>query len=508
MKALLDTNIIIHREASKIVNKDIGQLFLWLDKLKFTKCIHPLTLQELNKNLDPRTVETMSVKLQSYNILQTQAPLHSSLIPIIEKFDINENDKNDSKLVNEVFNDRVDILITEDKKIHQKAKALGISNRIFRIDTFLEKLISENPNLVDYKVLSVRKSLFGNLNLNDTFFDSFREDYLNFNKWFNKKADEIAYTCYYRDELGAFLYLKVEDKNENYSEITPILLPKKRLKIGTFKVTLNGFKIGERFLKIIFDNAIKFKVDEIYVTIFEKSPEQQRLIDLLETFGFEFHGFKNTVNGYGQLEQEQVFVKNFTPHFNVENPCLSFPFISKSKDVYFVSVYPEYHTELFPDSILRTESPGNYVENEPHRNAIRKVYISHSIKRDMKVGDILLFYRTGGLYKGVVTTIAIIESIIPHFNSENDFYQSCKNKTALTQPELKKFWDRNAKNRPFVVNLLYCYSLEHRINLKRLIDLGVIQSVEQMPRGFYKMGWNNLIKVIKDSKSDESIISD
>jgi len=33
---------------------------------------------------------------------------------------------------------------------------------------------------------------------------------------------------------------------------------------------LNGFRLGERFLKIIFDNALKQKVEEIYVTIFEK----------------------------------------------------------------------------------------------------------------------------------------------------------------------------------------------------------------------------------------------
>jgi hypothetical protein len=37
MKALLDTNIIIHREASRIVNPDIGTLFKWLDKGKYIK---------------------------------------------------------------------------------------------------------------------------------------------------------------------------------------------------------------------------------------------------------------------------------------------------------------------------------------------------------------------------------------------------------------------------------------------------------------------------------------
>ncbi len=58
-------------------------------------------------------------------------------------------------------------------------------------------------------------------------------------------------------------------------------MPKKRLKIGTFKVVASGFRLGERFLKIVFDNAIANKVEEIYVTIFDKTSEQKRLIALL-----------------------------------------------------------------------------------------------------------------------------------------------------------------------------------------------------------------------------------
>lgn len=40
MKALLDTNIVIHRETSHIVNQDIGTLFRWLDRTKCEKFIH------------------------------------------------------------------------------------------------------------------------------------------------------------------------------------------------------------------------------------------------------------------------------------------------------------------------------------------------------------------------------------------------------------------------------------------------------------------------------------
>ncbi len=67
--------------------------------------------------------------------------------------------------MNEVFKGTVDILITEDKKLHEKAKLLGIEDRVYSIEEYLEKVIAENPDLTDYKVLSVHKSYFGKVDL-------------------------------------------------------------------------------------------------------------------------------------------------------------------------------------------------------------------------------------------------------------------------------------------------------------------------------------------------------
>jgi len=52
----------------------------------------------------------------------------------------------------------------------------------------------------------------------DPFFDSFRQDYKDFDKWFNKKSDETAYVCLEKTAIAAFLYLKPEGKNENYGD--------------------------------------------------------------------------------------------------------------------------------------------------------------------------------------------------------------------------------------------------------------------------------------------------
>jgi len=261
MRILLDTNIIIHREASKVYNQDIGLLFNWLDRLHYEKCIHPLSLEEINSYQDEEVVNTMKIKIANYNILKTDSPENEPILKI-RQFDKTRNDFIDTSLIKEVLNERVDFLITEDRGIHRKAKALGIPEKIYKIDSFLEKSVAENPGLKDYRILSVKKEYFGNINLQDKFFHSFLEDYEEFGKWFNKKADNISYVCITDNQVKAFLYLKIENKgSETYDDINPNFAPKKRLKIGTFKVTSTGFKLGERFLKIIFDNAIANKVE-------------------------------------------------------------------------------------------------------------------------------------------------------------------------------------------------------------------------------------------------------
>ncbi|MEP7264850.1 MAG: PIN domain-containing protein [Bacteroidota bacterium] len=474
MRVLLDTNIIIHREASKVLNQDIGILFNWLDKLHHTKCVHPLTADELNRHQDAETVKTMQVKLTNYQVLQTIAPLHELVKQVGSAIDTSPNDLNDSKILNEVFCNRVDILISEDKKIHTKAAMLGIAERVFRIDNFLEKVIAENPDFVNYKVLAVKRDYFGNINLNDEFFDSFRGDYIGFDKWYNGKAgnNDKAYVCYESEMLKAFLFLKVENENESYSDINPSFRRKKRLKIGTFKVVSNGLRIGERFLKIVFDNARQYKVDEIYVTIFDNRPELLNLTFLIEKFGFTYHGEKTTPSGI-----EKVFIRDFSRNSNDENPKLTFPWLSKTSDIYIIPIRPEYHTELFPDSILRTESADDFVDNEPYRNAISKVYVSHSLTRNLKSADIIVFYRSGGIYKGVATTIGIVENATTP-NSLEELIQICRKRTVLSADELKEYWNRYPTNRPFVINFLYAFSFQKRKTLKEMLDEGILPNMD------------------------------
>lgn len=499
MKVLLDTNIIIHREANRIIQPDIGQLFNWIDKLHYEKYIHPITIEEIKKYQNSQVVDTFSIKLDSYNRLKHKLKFSDKVQAVSERYDKNENDKNDTHLLNEIVIGRIDTLITQDKKIHFKAQELGIADKVFKIQTFLEKATSENPELVDYNVLAIKKVDFAHVDIKDDFFDSFREDYNGFDGWFLKKSDNISYVCYSEDRLTAFLYVKVENEDEDYSEIEPKFTPKKRLKIGTLKVISNGYKIGERFLKIVFDNAIQYRVDEIYVTVFDKRSEQGQLIEMLKEWGFFEHGIKRTSDG-----DEIVLVRKFSKKLpvNIQKPKLTFPFFSRDTRKYIIKIESQYHTELFPDSINTREDETKYTENEPHRNRISKVYISHSRDRHLKSGDIIIIYRMGDekpkKYSSTVTSICIVEEIKTKFSSFDDFFQSCNRRTLINKSDLEtKWWNKYPTYRPFIVKFLYAHSFPTpKPTLNDLNILGVIPDIMNMPRGFIEINNNQFRSLV------------
>ena len=499
MRVLIDTNIIIHREASRIQNKDIGLLFNWLDRLKYEKCVHPLSIEEISSYQDKDVVETMRVKIENYNLLKTESK-DRDLILELRKKDRTKNDSIDTSILKEVYNNRVKFLITEDRGIHRKAKILNISERVFKIDDFLEKCFVENPGLKYYQVLAVKTEYFGNINLDDSFFDTFKEDYSEFENWFNYKSDKLSYVCITDNNVRAFLYLKIEKENENYTDIYPAFKQKKRLKIGTLKVISTGYKLGERFLKIIFDNALENKVEEIYVTLFDKREEQRRLIYLLEDWGFKEWGIKETKNG-----SEKVYVRTFGKKLpiNIKNPKKTFPFISRETRKYIVKIEPEYHRELFPDSLNTRESKAGLMDNEPHRNRIDKVYISHNKDRHLQKGDIVLIYRIGETspkrFSSTITSVCIVDEVFTNIRCFEDFYQICNRRTFMSKSELdEKWWNKWPKTRPFVISLLHAHSFPTpKPTLNNLLELGIINDIFNIPRGFIEINNDHLNSLIK-----------
>ncbi len=197
MKVLLDTSIIIQREIKKTVDQEIEALYDCLDKLNCSKLIHPLTLEALKSHKGRPGKSGVSTKVK-YDIIEYPGQVNKPDDLIYSRLDFPGNENPEAILLKELDRDNADILISNDKKIHSKAGLTGLSDRVFTIDQFLEKAISENENLVDYRVLGIRKELFSTVDLTSSFFDSFKEDYPGFENWFKKKAGEHAYTLLYK----------------------------------------------------------------------------------------------------------------------------------------------------------------------------------------------------------------------------------------------------------------------------------------------------------------------
>lgn len=501
MRALLDTNIIIHRENSIVSNYSIGHLFRWLDKLKVTKVIHPYTIDEINKYNNPATKAAFNVKMESYEILKTIKTPDAVFLNKLSGFSVVPNDNIDNQLLYEIYSGRVDILITEDRKMLRKAEALGIADRVWSINRFISYETAAHPDQIDYKMLAVKKEYFGNVNLDSPFFNSFKRDYAEFTQWFNRKCDEEAYIC--EDDqklLLGFLYLKVEDTTEDYSNIAPIFSKAKRLKVGTFKVESTGFRLGERFIKIIFDNAILNDVDEIYVTLFREREELTALYDLLTRWGFVYHGLKKTGNG-----EEAVLIKKLKQYDSVKSVKENFPNVAYNRQKFILPILPQYHTTLLPDSKLKTEKAENFLEMLPHRYALQKAYISFSFERNIHAGDLLLFYRNGpdGSQKGytsVITTVGVIEEIACNFRTKDEYLRYCQNRTVFCDAELDHFWT-NQRNKILVVKFIFIESLANKLILKKLWDMNII-SFPNGPRPFTEISDEQFNAILKESGTD------
>ena len=499
MKVLLDTNIVIHRENVKVSNPSIGLLFYWLDKLHYEKCVHPWSVEELKSYKDKNMQELYKTRLPAYTILKSVSVPQEEFLAQLPKEE-SANDKIDHQLLCEVFNSRVDLLITEDRKLREKAQKLGIGQKVYSINEFVSEKTEEFPELISYKMLSVKKELFGDIDLNDVFFDSLKEAYPDFIPWFNKKSEEEAYVC--RTDEGVIkglLYIKTEDQSENYSSIEPKFLPKKRLKVGTFKVDMSGFRLGERFIKIIFDNALHRKVDEIYVTFFEDSPILEALKGLLETWGFVRHGIKHS---YGK--EETVFVKKLgimNPEMSAKN---NFPNMQFGKQKFILPIMAKYHTSLLPDSILKTEKQINFMGPDAQKYALQKVYISWAPERNINPGDLILFYRMGEegsnkKYSSVLTTLGMVDRIYYNFKTRDDFLKHCQNRSVFSKAELDDFWNKHQYHL-MVLKFVFVRSLKSRLTLDYLHQLGVVEPPKG-PRPFMRISDDIFKKILSDSKT-------
>jgi hypothetical protein len=111
-------------------------------------------------------------------------------------------------------------------------------------------------------------------------------------------------------------------------------------------------------------------------------------------------------------------------------------------------------------------------------------------------------YRTGGLYKSVVTTVGIVENVTLNIRDAAHFISLCRKRSVFDDQELMKWWDYKKHNRPFIVEFLYAYSFTKRPNMKELIDHGIIRDVSSAPQGFEPLTKEQFRTILRLAQAD------
>ncbi len=306
---------------------------------------------------------------------------------------------------------------------------------------------------------------FASLDATDPFFDSLEADYKEFPEWFAKKSDDVAYVLKDGSQLVGFMYLKVEDGAVD--DVLPAMAVGRRLKIGTLKIEAHGTRLGQRFVKKALDHAIYEGVAELYVTIF---PRHEALIALLKEFGFLEHGTKTTPNG-----TEMVLTKALSAVTGY--PRLDYPrFHIAGNRKFILPIWPEWHTQLFPDSILTNESY-DVVADVAHTNSIEKSYICFMDASEVGSGDLLVVYRTSddkgpAEYRSVVTSVCTVEEVRykSAFSTQEDFCAYAERASVFSTEDLRKWWAAKYRNEMVVLRMLYNAALTKRLIRKTLVE--------------------------------------
>ncbi len=296
-----------------------------------------------------------------------------------------------------------------------------------------------------------RKKLFELPDLKDSFFDSLKLDYLEFDVWYAKKSEEKELAYIYDDDDGikAFLYLKNEydDKAESISLDKGLIPAESRIKIGTLKLldTIQGVRLGEGAIGMALWYWQSQPVNEIYVTVF---PKHLKLIRMLERFGFKCRGKNN--------RGENVYFKD-KRCIDLSDSYTAFPYINgQFAHCGYIPINDDFHDTLFPYSELKnTEQESQEIAAA---NGITKVYLATpSSSINYQIGDPVLIYRrytgTQGKpgFKSVVTSFCTIVEVIEVKRygkaniSLNEFISQVGNKSVYNEHELHELY-HNSKN--------------------------------------------------------------
>jgi ribosomal protein S18 acetylase RimI-like enzyme/predicted nucleic acid-binding protein len=494
LSVLIDTNVIIHLEDNLAVNEDYSELYRLCQKHKVDIFIHERAFDDINRdnNIERRTV-TLS-KLKKYQELRSSPARTAQIEDLFGKVQT-PNDAVDTALLFSLYIGAVDILVTEDKGILRRASNCKTPLSCYSVGEALDLIRTlKEPIPVKYPYIEERNCY--ELELADPIFNSLRETYNDFNKWYKDKCITERRNCWVIFDNSAIAALAIK-KDETRDEVKELGIPgDKILKLCLFKVaeSSRGERYGEQLLKQAMDYCFRNKYDSVYLTTY---PQQISLIHTLEKFGFQ-----QALN----KKQEQVFYKNtgkVTLHNIKSNAGFDFHKkfwpqikIDDSTKMHIIPIRPKYHSRLFPE--YQADKSGKQlhltllgqVETKTPGNAIRKVYISKARYTKLSRGDIIIFYKS---QDSILTTVGVVERV--------DFESDLKKLTMLTGNRtvysLKELsYIASECKAPLVINFYFSFHLDEAITLNEALQHNLLKAAPESIVELDRSGFKNLMALM------------
>ena len=404
MRFLLDTNILIPLEDSNQVLETGLANFVRLANENGHQLIHhPASETDFLRDTDPKRLKQNLNRIKQYPRLD-----HPPVCPWNTP-DTKPNDAADNEILYALKCSAVHALVTEDRGIHDKAKAHGLVEHVYTIQTaedLLRRLHArvtvELPNIQEVPLYALTPYL------ETEFFNSLRQGYPKFNDWFCSKAKdgERAWVSWEKENQIGALCIYARQNNEVITD-DGMRLMGSALKLCTFKVgdAVRGKKIGELFLKAAFRHASENQIENIF--IHGDVVRHHFLFEMLQDFGFFRAGSHPGSDG-----RDAVYLKKHPihpPHDEID-PFLYlrsyFPHFRHDASIakYIVPIQPKYHQILFVDfeKQLQLFDPVNSAGN-----AIKLAYLCHAPTKKMQPGDIVLFYRSCDVM--AITSLGVVE---------------------------------------------------------------------------------------------------
>lgn len=190
---------------------------------------------------------------------------------------------------------------------------------------------------------------------------------------------------------------------------------------------------------------------------------------------------------------------------------MNYPMIRMRNRNFLLSIHPNWHTKLFPESILNNEDD-SLIRDVTHTNSIHKVYLARmNGMENLRPGDNILIYRTSdgmgpAAYRSVATSVCVVEEYrnINEFASLNDFKAYCGPFSVFSPQELDGFYHQ--KNYPHIVKFSYNFPLRRRIIRKDIIEMTGIP--EEIYWGFFPLSDGHLRTILSAGGVNEGLIVD